>query len=233
MDDSRRRESELEAWLTSHGVYLAATSSWGAAPHPLGIASQTKDQDLQPSGRGLLATRGVRQGDALFRVPEKVCITRRNAVAVLGADIATPALGEHETLALLLMRERALGAASFWAPYLNVLPSTAAEVGASFIWSDAELALLQGSAALNEAREFAARLRTSYSELAAPGGPIDTMAARALAPADAMSFEQFEWAMAVLFSRAINMREVRATRRRRRRRGVRARARAPLSLIHI
>jgi hypothetical protein len=205
----RQRESKLEAWLTSHGVYLAATSSWGVAPHPLGIATMTKDQDLQPSGRGLLATRGVRQGDPLFRVPEKCCITRRNAREVLGVDVITDRLGEHESLALLLMRERAQGAASFWSPYIDVLPRTAASVNPSFIWGDAELELLKGSAALNEAREFKARLRTSYAELAAPDGPLAKMAARALASADALSFEWFEWAMTVLFSRAINMREVR------------------------
>lgn len=154
IDDSKRRESELESWLSSNGVYLASTSSWGMAPHPLGIATQTKDQDMQPSGRGLLATRGVRSGDALFRVPEKVCITRRNAAAVLGADVASDSLGEHETLALLLMRERALGTDSFWAPYINVLPRSADEVSGSFVWTEAELKMLQGSAALNEAREF-------------------------------------------------------------------------------
>lgn len=206
VDEERRRESKLEAWLTSQGVYLAAQSSWGQAPHPLGIATQTKDSDLQDSGRGLLATRGVRQGDPLFRVPENVCMTRARAAKELGADVVHGGLGEHEALALLLMRERHLGDASFWSPYVDVLPASADDVDASWAWSDAELEMLAGSSALNEAREFQKRIADSYAELAAPAGPIDTMVAKGLAPAAALSEAQFKWAMAVLFSRAINMR---------------------------
>lgn len=207
-EDAKQLESKLTQWLTSHGVYLAATSSWGQAPHPLGIASETKDFDMQPSGRGLLATSAVRQGDPLFRIPEKVCITLRTAREELGEDVIGTSIGEHEGMALLLMRERALGDESFWAPYIGVLPQTAEEVSASWTWSDEELRLLEGSAAVTEAREFQARLQSAYDELSQPGGPIDRILAKRLAPADAMAFDQFQWAMAVLFSRAINMREM-------------------------
>ncbi|KAJ1630143.1 hypothetical protein T492DRAFT_1005533 [Pavlovales sp. CCMP2436] len=198
MDDQRRRESELEKWLTFHGVYLAASSSWGAAPHPLGIATTTKDQDLQPSGRGLLATRGVRQGDPLFRVPEKVCITRRNAKTVLGEEVATDALGEHETLALLLMVERSRGDASFWAPYLDVLPRTVGEVNTPATATTTTTPTTTNTPAT----------ATTATTTAAATATTTTISntTLGLASKEEMGMEQFEWAMMILFSRAINMR---------------------------
>lgn len=54
-------------------------------------------------------------------------------------------------IALLLLHERAKGAASAWAPYLAALP---ADSGSLVQWSEEELAELSGSQALQTAQGY-------------------------------------------------------------------------------
>jgi len=65
-DPSRRANRLLLDWLQKNDVYVSEASSWGEAPHPLGLSTETYDEnnDNEASGRGLIA-RKVWQPQAL------------------------------------------------------------------------------------------------------------------------------------------------------------------------
>jgi histone-lysine N-methyltransferase SETD3 len=95
------------------------------------------------------------------------------------------------------------------------LPETS-EVNPSFTWSDAELALLDGSPAIKATRSMQAKLRAEYASLLGGvfkdhprvfTGTNNLPGDRSLgeeAPG-AFCFAHFEWAFTMLFSRAIRL----------------------------
>ena len=99
------------------------------------------------------------------------------------------------------MHERSLGEASFWSPYINILP-TAEEVGQTWTWGDEDSALLEGSGVLASTDSLRAKIRREHDTLLA-----ENILPNGLDPAS-YSFEAFEWAMSMLLSRAIDLREV-------------------------
>ena len=56
-DPSRRANRLLLDWLQKNDVYVSEASSWGEAPHPLGLSTETYDEnnDNEASGRGFIA----------------------------------------------------------------------------------------------------------------------------------------------------------------------------------
>lgn len=191
----------LVEWLRDNGVPLNPMASWGTPAHPLRVEKETID-DLEPSGRGLIARKTITQGQPLLVINTKLVLTKQQARETLGADVVTEQMGEYIALALLLVHERAKGPRSFWAPYIDVLP-TADEVGQSFLWPEEELALLTGSQALDATRSMQTKLRDEFAELEAT-----LFSARPeLFPADDFNLDSFLWAMSMLFSRAVNLRE--------------------------
>ena len=62
--------SRLIQWLENEGqVYLSESSTWGEAPHPLAISTETVDEITnESSGRGLLARRKISDGDELLKI---------------------------------------------------------------------------------------------------------------------------------------------------------------------
>ena len=128
-------------------------------------------------------------------------MTKDTALRALGPRIVTDETGEYIALALQLIHERSLGEDSFWAPYIGVLPSTE-EVDCLFSCSEDDLALLEGSGAVDMTRSMQRKLRAEYNTLEKrlidPG-----LLERAV-----YSFEAFEWAMAMLFSRGIDLKNL-------------------------
>lgn len=185
-------------WLQDNGTYLSPKATWGRPMHPLAIADETTD-DGEPSGRGLIAIKGLTQGEAMFRVPEKLLMTRARAVELV------PGLGEEVdefiALAVLLVQERAKGDAGFWKPYLDILPRDE-EYTALFRWSEDELRLLEGSPTVAAAVSLRAKLREEFEEMERTLFSRN----RAAFPEDVFCIEAWEWAFAVLFSRAIFLR---------------------------
>jgi hypothetical protein len=70
-DPKLTANANLVRWLEEEGnVYLSEQSTWGEAPHPMAISTDTKDEITnESSGRGLLARRDVSDGDELIRIP--------------------------------------------------------------------------------------------------------------------------------------------------------------------
>jgi len=159
--------ARLVAWLEEEGgVYLSEASSWGEAPHPLAISTETVDEITnESSGRGLLARRSVNEGDELLQVPLSLCLTRRSARAALGKDALPAGINEYLAVACQLIHEKYVrGEASFYAPYVGVLPEVD-EVNPTIAWSDEDLAFLDGSPVVAATRSLQMKLRREYDDL--------------------------------------------------------------------
>ena len=198
-DDRREREKALVGWLESNGVCLSADAGWGRAAHPLRVEAETIE-DFELSGRGLLARKEINTGQEIVKVPSKLLMTRAAAQRALGADVVTDELGEYIALAMLLIHERSLGASSFWAPYVGILP-TADDVGQTWLWEDEDLNLLEGSGVLASTASLRAKIEREHASLLA-----DVVEPNGLDPA-VYTLDAFKWAMSMLLSRAIDLRE--------------------------
>lgn len=188
------KSSALMDWLKQNGMYLSSEATWGRAKHPLGIADETTD-DGEYSGRGLIAMKGIVQGEPIFEVPFELVITKPTAVA------AFPILedaGEYIAIACFLIHERSLGSKSFWKPYLDVLPQDE-ELIPLFRWNEDDLKLLQGSPCISAAKSLRAKLANEFSTAEHTYFSRD----RVLFPEHIFTSEAWEWAFAILFSRAI------------------------------
>jgi hypothetical protein len=139
--------AKLIQWLEQEGnVYLSEISSWGEAPHPLAISTETKDEITnESSGRGLLARRDINDGDEIIKIPIKLCITKQTSRQALGRDIIVSGMNEYIAIALQLIHEKFIQKeSSKWYAYMNVLPEVN-EVNPTFTWNDDDLNFLQGS----------------------------------------------------------------------------------------
>lgn len=212
-DPTRDANRLLITWLEENGVYVSELSTWGKAPHPLGLSSETYDEnnDNEKSGRGLIARKSINAGDQLFSIPLSLCLTKAAARRELGKTHIPAGTSEYIAIALLLIHERYIKKeASFWFPYINILPDTE-EVNPSYCWSDDEIMQLEGSPAVLSTRSLQAKLKAEYAELFAPEG-IFSLNPESFPGADASmkgsgpySFSNFEWAFTMLFSRAIRL----------------------------
>ena len=201
--------ARLIAWLEEEGgVYLAESSTWGEAPHPLAISTETVDEITnESSGRGLLARRSVNDGDELLKIPLDLCLTRKSARRELGKDALQGGINEYLAIACQLIHEKFVrGEDSFYAAYMGVLPEVD-EVNPTFTWPDEDLAFLEGSPVVAATRSLQMKLRREYDDLI--GGP-DGLVARfpRRFPAEHYTFENWEWAFTMLFSRAIRLRNL-------------------------
>jgi len=199
---ARLKESALIGWLQDNGMWLSTMSGFGRAPHPMRVEGDTVD-DFEPSGRGLLARKDITQGQPLVEINTKLVMTKKRAQEVLGSKLVPDDMGEYLAIAMLLVHERALGEKSFWAPYIDILP-TAEEVGQSFVWEEEELALLTGSGVIDSTRSLQTKLVNEYNSLV----PAIIEHGSHLALHDAFEYEAFVWAMSMLFSRGVNLREI-------------------------
>ena len=121
--------------------------------------------------------------------------------------IENSSIGRVSSLCLYLIAERALGKNSFWAPWIENLPTTFYH---ALSYSDEEMEHFQESAF----RELRARkirnVRKEYDEKITPLLPLVPDAAAAAAgggpPAvsrEAFSYEAFEWAYSIITTRSI------------------------------
>jgi Rubisco LSMT substrate-binding/SET domain len=196
----RRSQASSESltfveWLTSNGMYLSTKATWGRALHPLAIADETTD-DGEPSGRGLIAVKSLNQGEALFEVPWPLVLTRTRALEhVPGLPEDSD---EYIAIAVMLIQERARGSESFWKPYLDILPKDE-EMVPLFRWDENDLELLRGSPSLAAARSLRSKLRSEFLSIEETFLKSD----RDRFPETVFTNDAWEWAFAVLFSRAI------------------------------
>ena len=201
--------SNLVEWLSEEGdVYLSEQSTWGEAPHPMVISTETRDEITnESSGRGLLARRDINDGDELLKIPIKLCITRDSAQKALGKDALPDGINEYLAVACQLIHERyVLGSKSFYKAYLDVLPEVE-EVNPTFTWSEEDLDFLQGSPVIAASKSLQMKLQREFDALlGGDDGLITKYPARF--PAEHFTYENWVWAFTMLFSRAIRLRSL-------------------------
>lgn len=201
---TRRKEAAgvsaaFVAWLQDNGTYLSPLATWGRPMHPLAIADETTD-DGEPSGRGLIAVKGLTQGEAMFQVPEALLMRKARALELVPG--LSEEVDEFIGIAVLLVQERAKGDSGFWKPYLDILPRDE-EYTTLFRWSDEDFRLLKGSPTVAAAKSLRAKLRDEFDAMEETLFSRD----RGNFPEDVFTIEAWEWAFAVLFSRAIFLRK--------------------------
>ena len=131
-DEQQLEWRTFERWLSSSGATLDAVEL----------------ADCGGGLRGVRATRSLKAGEELFRIPRELILDEdaadASAVGALwGGSAREVALPAHVRLALLILHELRLGEQSAAAPYLRMLPSPqdfAADGGPASTWSDDELA---------------------------------------------------------------------------------------------
>jgi len=204
------QNANLIAWLEEEGdVYMSDASTWGEAPHPMAISTETIDETTnETTGRGLLARRNINDGDELLMIPMKLCLTIDSAREALGDDAIPLGTNEYLAIAAHLIYERFVkGEKSFWKPYIDILP-TVEEVNPTFTWSDEDLSFLEGSPVVPATKSLQIKLQKEYeSFLGGEGGLCERFPDRF--PREAFSLENWIWAFTNLFSRAIRLRNLR------------------------
>eukprot|EP00635_Sarcinochrysidales_sp_CCMP3193_P002732 CAMPEP_0118908752 /NCGR_PEP_ID=MMETSP1166-20130328/11617_1 /TAXON_ID=1104430 /ORGANISM="Chrysoreinhardia sp, Strain CCMP3193" /LENGTH=509 /DNA_ID=CAMNT_0006848151 /DNA_START=173 /DNA_END=1702 /DNA_ORIENTATION=+ len=198
--EARTKNERLLEWLQDEGVWVSEKSGWGVAPHALALATETFDEaENEKSGRGLLARRPITQDQQLIRMPLRLCLTKAKAV---DSGVANESDNEYVALAKLLIAEKKKKSTqSFWSSYLDVLPSVA-DIAPAFAWDD-DLRCLEGSPCLKATESMKKKLRDEY--LAAFSDDDDDDEEISLSNSSIVSFGDWEWAFAILFSRAIRL----------------------------
>ena len=196
--DARGKGDAMLEWLESNGMWVSELSGWNQAPHQLALATSTFDElEGEDSGRGLLARRQVVQDSVLITLPVRLCMTKQAALESKELKgCVKESTNEYIAIALLLISERAKGEDSTWCRYVDVLP-TVEEVGPTFAWAEEDIANLEGSPVVNATRSMIAKLKAEHADAVASARP----------PLDAsiFTFEAWEWAFCMLFSRAIRL----------------------------
>jgi len=133
LHDEEPLVARLAVWLAAQGVQC----------HESVITTR----DGVVAGYGCVATRKLKKGELLFRVPRKACFGPR-----AGAPIDAEAPGDTQRrFAVRLLKERALGSASRWHPLLAVL----SPAPCPWIWPEGSERFLDGT----ELEEVLARKR--------------------------------------------------------------------------
>lgn len=187
----------------------------------MAVSTLTVDEATNEStGRGLLARRGINEGDQLLGIPLDLCMTKSTAFEYLnegkngnpllkdssGRGPISPATNEYIAIACFLIYEKYVrGPDSFWKPYLDVLPTTS-EVGCTFTWDDSDLSYLTGSPVMSATTSMKIKLQKEYEAFVTH--PVDGVKNRfkeVMGGEDVFTYEQWTWAFTMLFSRAIRL----------------------------
>lgn len=98
-----------------------------------------------PEGLGLVSERDMLRNEVVMEIPKKLWI---DTDTVASSEIGSVALGltPWVSIALFLLREKAMGADSSWRPYLDILPE---ETDSPIFWSEEELSQIQGTQLLS------------------------------------------------------------------------------------
>eukprot|EP01038_Epipyxis_sp_PR26KG_P014456 gene14456-19402_t len=198
-DPNMKINNKFLEWLSSNGVYVKRESSWGRAPHPLVIASNTED-DGESCGRGLLAVDGMSEGELMMTIPLDLCLTRAVAQEFFGKTLIPDDMDEYIAIAVLLMSEKIKGSQSNWKPYFDILPDVAS-VYPSFIWTEAELDLLKGSPTYFASKSLRNKIENEYQQVKRD----IILPYKTMFPPEKFTFELFLWAFVMLLSRAARL----------------------------
>jgi hypothetical protein len=148
-----------ERWLRKRGVW------WH--PNIRLVSPSDADATSIAHGWGVIALAPVGRGEIAFRVPKKACFGVREGARGAGGE-ARPEeeVDSQAVIICALLRERALGSASEWAPFLSTLPT---DVLTPWRWACHEQQWLRGTELERPLARKLARLRTEHALASAAG----------------------------------------------------------------
>mmetsp|Transcript_11894 Transcript_11894/g.17743 ORF Transcript_11894/g.17743 Transcript_11894/m.17743 type:complete len:511 (+) Transcript_11894:62-1594(+) len=199
-DRRLEQNSALLNWLAENGVWIYDKSDWGQSPHSLAVAIDTIDEnENERAGRGMVANKEIKEGDELFSIPLELLMTKERSEQVFGKEIITPEMNEYIAIALLLIHEKSKND-SFWKPYIDVLP-TIEEVAPTWSWSEEDLSYMEGSPVIRATESMSLKLKREFSDLQ----KSLLLPRKDIFPEENFTFQNFQWAFSILFSRAIRL----------------------------
>ncbi len=170
------------AWLLARGMELSWLAASGGTVGPVVVRRTSRH-----SGRGVYAKRRVAQGELLLSVPARLLLTAGAATSAAVGQLEDRApLAEADAIILLLLKERARGDVSSWAPWIRTLPTNFDEL--PFFWSADARADLQSESLDLRVRSQLASVRERHAALPAACRPI---------------WDEFAWGWACLESRGV------------------------------
>nr|XP_018684034.1 PREDICTED: fructose-bisphosphate aldolase-lysine N-methyltransferase, chloroplastic-like isoform X2 [Musa acuminata subsp. malaccensis] len=169
-------------WLCERGAVAASSAA-------------TVKPGFVPEGLGLVAQRDLTRNEVVVEVPKRLWIDSDTVVASEIGRLCT-GLKPWVSIALFLLRERALGTASPWHPYLDILPPT---TNSTIFWSEEELSEIEGTQLLSTtmgAKEYVeSEFVKAEAEVILPNKHLFPSAITSL---------DFLWAFGMLRSRAFS-----------------------------
>merc|ERR550514_1054706 len=194
-------ERQAERVGSEDSAFMEWFNSIGAKAHNVQV------MQFEGMGRGVGATTKVKKYDPVLSVPLDYVMCRQTALKTDDQKVRV-ALGsirdDTDVVAMLMMREMAMGKDSKWAPYLKVLP---AQVSLPFFFSETELAALQHPGEVAKSRQTRAKYEAAYNMLKKSGALEKVMAGtKKKLRKRYNTLETYLWAVALIGSRALTMR---------------------------
>jgi len=159
------------------------------------VLSRTNLGVFESQGFGGIAGTEIKTGDALFRVPVSMVVTKDTVAKAPWAGYQHWSF-DREPLMIWLITELT-NKESFWAPYLNLLPQEFTSF--PLYWSDEDLTELQASSLRESVLSTKKLLQQTYGRL--KQSLLDPN--ESLFP-NGVTYEQYVWAYCVVSSRAWN-----------------------------
>lgn len=191
---------------------LAEFKSWfkmvGGKAHSLELV------DTGAKGFGVEAQQEIQEGDELISMPFDAIFCRRTLLDKKSSELRgvspqarsglSRVADDHDLLMLLLIRERALGEKSYYAPYMKLLPKRALSLVSAM--TDAEQRKYLDDATYQRAKAEAAKRKTRHRRLREPlKGLLAGIEMSRERMEEFLSLEAFIWADGLVASRAITL----------------------------
>ncbi|KAL8521777.1 hypothetical protein ACS0TY_012071 [Phlomoides rotata] len=101
-----------------------------------------------PYGRGLYASKNIKKGDCVLKVPTTAQLSPEDLDAEI-SELIKKEIGNIAVVAVVILFEKQMGEKSNWAPYISRLPLRE-DMHCSIFWSDEELEMIRPSCAYAE-----------------------------------------------------------------------------------
>mmetsp|Transcript_43438 Transcript_43438/g.102588 ORF Transcript_43438/g.102588 Transcript_43438/m.102588 type:complete len:481 (+) Transcript_43438:39-1481(+) len=189
----------FRSWLLSKNVFIYNKSTWGRPPHPCVISNETTDEG-EPSGRGLLAYKNIQQNEKVIEIPENLIIQNDFKNKSFSNQIE---LDDYDALAIFLIQQRAAGEKSPWKPYLDVLPKET-DLGLVFRWELNDVFFLKGSKIIRATLFLKEKIVNQFERVQNTVFEKNPL----FFPPSLFNLQSWEWALSVLFSRAIFLQKI-------------------------
>uniref|UniRef100_A0A803P0V2 SET domain-containing protein n=1 Tax=Cannabis sativa TaxID=3483 RepID=A0A803P0V2_CANSA len=144
-------------------------------------------------GRALYASKVIRNGDCILRVPYSVQLAPDNLPHEI-KSLLTDEIGHVSKLAIVVLLEMKLGKHSDWVPYINCFPCLM-EMHSTMFWSNDELEMIRQSSLYHETIRQKSLVKNEFLTIKNVIEPFSDIFER-------ITFKDFVHAYAIVSSRA-------------------------------